>query len=231
MVDDQGHILLTSRNRALDRLGSLMEIPVLSVDEGISLLLRGYTQNDIKNHIGIASSIVDRLGGLALAIDQASAYIRYKHIPLHQLDELLVIYDKRREKILSHTPAICWEYGTMQIHGEEERNKVITAFTTWEISLDQLQNDTAMENYEIIHFLTLSAFFNPAKIEEAFFSNYWGKQSYQAECLCVLSTRADSGDEEQYDSKDNDRNDPLDFKPYAIWDSDLFWDLLKELHG
>ena len=160
------------RSQDLDRLGFLLEIPAMDVSDGISLLLRGHSNQDIKQHLKIASNIVDRLGGLPLAIDQAAAYIRSQHLPLHQLDHFLTTYDRRRKEILSHVPSRFWEYGTMQIHGEEEQNKALSAFTTWEMSFEQLKTDVGPLSNEVTHVLTLSAFFNPIKIEEWLFRHY-----------------------------------------------------------
>ena len=144
----------------------------MDVDEGISLLLRGHSDQDIKQHLAIASKIVDRLGGLPLAIDQAAAYIRYERLRLHQLDTFLKLYDLRREEILSHIPPHFWEYGTMQIHGKEEQKKALSAFTTWEMSLEQVKTDNNVFSNEMTHFLTLSAFLNHTRIEEWLFRHY-----------------------------------------------------------
>jgi hypothetical protein len=46
--------------------------------DGVNLLLRGYPNANVKDHIEEGKKIVTRLGGLALAIDQAAAYIQYK---------------------------------------------------------------------------------------------------------------------------------------------------------
>ena len=144
----------------------------MDVGEGVSLLLRGHSDQDIEQHSTIASEIVHRLGGLPLAIDQAAAYIRYQRLPLHQLDRFLSTYNRRSKEILSHIPPSFWEYGTTQIHGGEERNKALSAFTTWEMSLEQLKtNDSHLSN-EMTHILTLSALFNPARIEEWLFRHY-----------------------------------------------------------
>ena len=125
-----GDVLVTSRSRDLDRLGSLLEIPSLTTDEGVKLLLRRHRGQDVEKYVVEASRIVARLGGLALAIDQAAAYIGYMRIPLDQLADFLITYEEQRGKILQYTPAHFWEYETMQIHGEAEKNKALSAFTT-----------------------------------------------------------------------------------------------------
>ena len=64
-----GDVLVTSRSRDLDRLGSLLEIPSLTIDEGVKLLLRRHRGQDVEKYVVEASRIVARLSGLALAID------------------------------------------------------------------------------------------------------------------------------------------------------------------
>jgi hypothetical protein len=115
------------------------------------------------------AKIVTRLGGLALAIDQAAAYLRYKGMPLERLRDFLAIYEAQGDKILKYTPKDFWEYGTMQVHGEAKRNQAISAFTTWEMSFQQLESDDERRKKDVIHFLTLSAFLDPSDIGESMF--------------------------------------------------------------
>ncbi|KAL8726336.1 MAG: hypothetical protein Q9166_006784 [cf. Caloplaca sp. 2 TL-2023] len=223
---EHGHVIFTSRRRDLDRLGSLMEVPAMSSDEGVDLLLRRYSGEgeDSVTDIArdIAREIVSRLGGLALAIDQAAAYIAYKRIPPPRLSELLTLYDLKREKILSYKPSNLWEYSSEQFHGKEDQNKALSAFTTWEISLEQLVADNPKYKDEMIHFLTLSAFFNPAKIEESLFSDYWDDEKLRehSEWLRAIGTRNDSADTYSSDKESN-----------GTWDADKFWDTLTRMHG
>ena len=185
----------------------------MDVDEGISLLLRGHSDQDIKPHLKIASKIVDRLGGLPLAIDQAAAYIRYQRLPLHQLDTFLKIYDVRRAEILSHIPLHFWEYGTMQIHGEEEQKKALNAFTTWELSLEQLKTGNTLFSNEMTHFLTLSAFFNPTRIEEWLFRHYSDRYHCIEECA-VWQLLFSAPDEESIDGSHDGSRQGRDDKSY-----------------
>ena len=77
----------------------------METEEGVMLLLCRYNSIDIQpQHRIAASRIVERLGGLALAIDQAAAYIKYKRILLDRLEDFLTTYEAERQKILSYTP-------------------------------------------------------------------------------------------------------------------------------
>src|SRR5271155_235059 len=97
---DHGDILFTSRHNGLDRLGTLLEVPPMTNEDGVGLLLYGYQEDDIQRHKIDASEIVSRMGGLALAIDQAAAYIKYKRMPLDRLANFLTTYEAQRKKIL-----------------------------------------------------------------------------------------------------------------------------------
>ncbi len=66
--------------------------------------------------------MVEKLGSLALAIDQAATYISARRIPL---DAFVALYAKRRAAILKHTPAI-WEYRKARSNGADEALSVFT---------------------------------------------------------------------------------------------------------
>ena len=203
LLGGRGHVLFTSRNRDLGRLGKLFEIPPMATKEGVRLLLREYDDCDVEQHMAVASSIVARLGGLALAIDQAAAYIKYKKIPLDRLGEFLTTYEAQRGKVLSYTPQNFWEYETMQIHGGSERNKVISAFTTWEISFEQLDWEDESEKEDIAHFLTLSAFFDPAKIGESMFRDYKAANGRQVKWMHIFGM-PDYVEDDEDDAEDDE---------------------------
>jgi hypothetical protein len=106
-----------------------------------------------------ASQIVQTLGYLPLAIDQAAAYIAFRHLPLNLF---LTHYDKRRETVLTETPLSAWVYG-------KSRDQA-SIFTTWEISLDQFSSK--VKNH-VSHFLTQAAFFDIIRISEDLFSSFF----------------------------------------------------------
>ena len=86
------------------------------------------TEETVEN----ARRIVETLGGLALAIDQAATYIRAGDMPLKSFAE---VFANRRSAILKHTPTH-WEYSKTRL---EERDKPLSVFTTWEMSFEQLE--------------------------------------------------------------------------------------------
>lgn len=61
--------------------------------DGVNLLLRGYLNINVNDHIEEGIKIVIRLGGLALAIDQAAAYIQHKKLLIERLANFLTLYE------------------------------------------------------------------------------------------------------------------------------------------
>ncbi|KAL8650824.1 MAG: hypothetical protein Q9226_004982 [Calogaya cf. arnoldii] len=247
-----GHVIITSRRRDLDRLGDLMELGSLSSDEGVKLLLRDYNRQEIDENLETAKEIIWRLGGLALAIDQAGAYIAHRRITPHDLHEFLEQYEAQRKEIMSFTPSSFWEYGSMQTLGEENQTKAINAFTTWEISMKQLIRDNPHQKDAIVRFLRLSAYFNPARIEELLFRNYWA--TYQDENDVPPKSTPwrkilKSIRKKKKSQQSNVNNSPTSWlraigtrsdvgketsshqRPKDEWDSDQFWDLLTKIHN
>jgi Tetratricopeptide repeat len=237
--------MFTSRSRDLDRLGTIVEVPPLSPEEGLTLLLRGYDvrdrQHDMKDE---GSNIITRLGGLPLAIDQAAAYIQYKKIPLNGLPKFLAEYEAHKEKILQYTPQNFWEYGTMQIHGKEEENQAISAFTTWEMSFQQLESDI-LQKENAAHFLTVSAFLDPSNIGEYLFRNHWEANAPQPEWMQLFDAADEEDSSEDTSEKGNQRDGFLEsalspdthshrnpgdgssiLPKQGRWDSERFWNLI-----
>ncbi|KAK5188371.1 hypothetical protein LTR92_011561, partial [Exophiala xenobiotica] len=166
-----GDILITTRSRGLESLGQVLTVPPMTQQEGTELLLRDHPTSEVDTHQEKCYQIVRRLGGLPLALDQAAAFIRYKQLASNQLDEFLSLYDAQREEVLRHTPRRFWKYGTVQIDGKEEENRAISAFTTWEMSFRQWEEDEGRRG-DIEHFLTVSAFLQPDQINESLFRHY-----------------------------------------------------------
>lgn len=73
-----GDIIITCRNRDIDRLGKLLKVPLLTNDESVRLLLRNYDESQVVRLRVDAEKIVLRLGNLALAVDRAAAYLNYQ---------------------------------------------------------------------------------------------------------------------------------------------------------
>ena len=78
-----GAVLFTSRHGDARRLGRTISTSEMSESEGLELLFRQAKCDRNESNKRIAVEIISRLGGLALAIDQAGAYISARNLPLH----------------------------------------------------------------------------------------------------------------------------------------------------
>ena len=187
----------------------------MATDEGVELLLRGFNVTDIRNqHRETASKITKRLGELALAIDQAAAYIKYKRTPLDNLENFLTTYEAERQKILSYTPKNFWEY------------EHINAFTTWELSFQQLVSGDEPWKTDAGHFLTLSAFFAPYTISESIFRNYQRLSNRKIAWIEMFTeTRGVQDDEDVKKKVDEDDSQSSEVACYT-WSSNRFWDVI-----
>ncbi|KIW24812.1 uncharacterized protein PV07_10502 [Cladophialophora immunda] len=243
-----GDILITSRSKGLEGLGRVVIVPPMTNQEGTELLLYDHPTSEVDAHRERCSKIVERLGGLPLALDQAAAFIRYKQLTLDQLDEFLSLYEAQREQVLRHTPRRFWKYGTVQVDGKEEDNRAISAFTTWEMSFQQLEEDEARRG-DIGHFLTVSAFFQPDRIDESLFRHHW-EWTQPAPVWMRIFSHEDSGSNDCSQSSESDRvsdsdpegpamasagsgSDAEDETPVVDrepWNADLFWELISKAY-
>src|SRR5579883_2494084 len=105
---DQGVLLLTTRLRSLDRFALTLELPPLSEEEGMQLLLRrvnGASPTASSELPGAelltaVRTLVALMGGLPLALDQAGAYIErtgcrlVEYLQMYQQDQLHFLNDR-----------------------------------------------------------------------------------------------------------------------------------------
>nr|KAK5442892.1 hypothetical protein LTR18_005569 [Exophiala xenobiotica] len=246
--DGLGDILITTRSRGLEALGKVLIVPPMTQQEGTELLLRDHPTTEVEFHKESCSKIVKRLGGLPLALDQAAAFIRYKQLRLDQLDEFLTLYDAQRKQVLQHTPRF-WKYGTLQVDGKEEDNPAICAFTTWEMSFQQLEEDEARRR-DIEHFFTVSAFLQPDHIGESLFRHHWDNWESAPAWMRIFSHEDfDRNECHQSPNLEGVCNSDLEGHPVALsesgssaagcetpmlsqipWNADLFWDLISKAY-
>jgi hypothetical protein len=206
--------------------------------DGVNLLLRGYSDIDNKDYTEEGTKIVTRLGGLALAIDQAAAYIQHKKLPIERLADFLTQYETHREKILRHTSPYFWKYTTMQIHGKEEQDRAISAFTTWEMSFQQFTCGGPQTTQDAGHFLSLSAFFDPSHIGESIFRYHWEEAAFRPAWMRIFATTSEMVSDKESSSSGDDvgvgdvdaGHTKLDDLKHSAWDGERFWDVIAEAH-
>jgi hypothetical protein len=78
----RGAILFTSRHEDATRLGTGIKLLPLTEEEGLELLLRQSKHEKTQENITDGKKIVHMLGCLALAIDQAAAFISAQRLTL-----------------------------------------------------------------------------------------------------------------------------------------------------
>ncbi|KAH0544047.1 hypothetical protein FGG08_001665, partial [Glutinoglossum americanum] len=162
---EAGAILITSRHSDSERLGVTIRVTQMTEDEGLELLLRQTKLDRNDDNIVEGRKIIQKLGYLPLAIDQAGAYINMRKLPLLLFAKH---YDERREVVLKHTPPL-WEYRKRL--SEDRDETLLSVFTTWELSFQQIGN-SKNERMMIGHFLTLSSFFDAANVSEDLFRSH-----------------------------------------------------------
>ena len=149
-------VLITSRHRDVQQLGTCIEIKAMEQAEAVELLLTKCNIASDLQHRAHAESIVEILAHLPLAIDQAGAYISSRNLPLEQFIDHFNI---RKEVIMNHIPS-GWSY--QKAHDGQQRVSDLCVFTTWELSLDELGSSVDAEPF--IDLLTFAAFVDPSQL-------------------------------------------------------------------
>ncbi len=147
-VGQTGHILLTTRAQAAGSIANSIPVENMNKEEGIHLLLKRArvllpdTSVDQEAQ-SQARAIVDVLGGLPLAIDQAGAYIEESGCSLAQY---LAFYRTRRKELLRRRSGLPTE------HPEP-------VATTWSLSFQKVKeaNPAASELLQVCAFLDADA--------------------------------------------------------------------------
>ena len=149
-------VLITSRHRDVQQLGTCIEIKPMEQDEAVELLFNKCNIVSDLEHHAHAESIVKTLAHLPLAIDQAGAYISSRNLPL---ERFIDHFNNRKQVIMNYIPS-GWLYQKAQ-DGQECMSD-LCVFTTWELSLDELGSLVDAEPF--IHLLTFAAFAGPSQV-------------------------------------------------------------------
>jgi hypothetical protein len=199
---NQNAILITSRQASCRRLGHGIEVNGLAEEEAIDLLqCRSHVEQFTHEELAEGRKIVKQLGYLALAIDQAGAYIASCQLPLsHFADH----YERRKEHILNNTPETLWEYQSLTESCTRSSGANLGVLTTWELSLQQISQDKA-EQRKLKSFLSQASFFDPVNVKESLFRYCWEDPSASRHDWMSL------------------------FSADGLWDSDRFQDTLAHL--
>ena len=183
-VSANGAIVVISRHAEAERLGPTIRLEIMSEDEGLDLLLRRSGLDTDPGSAPEGRNIVQRLGYLPLAIDQAGAYISSRKLGLqHFMDH----FHERREAVLNHIPEL-WEYKKRL--GDAIDDSALSVFTTWEMSFQQVGIDDT-EKYKKTHFLTISAFLDNQNVSEDLFRINFESSRYPPDWMDIFSTNSE----------------------------------------
>jgi len=143
-----GNIIITSRDPSSARLaagGKAIKVGELPEDDAIKLLLECSCKGHEDDQRTNALDIVQELGYLPLAIDQAGCYISTENITYPQY---LRLYNDRRKKVLEYKPK-------RSLLSHEH-----TVLTTWEISYTYIEKRSPIA----VRLLNLFSFFDNTHI-------------------------------------------------------------------
>jgi tetratricopeptide (TPR) repeat protein len=150
----QGHTLLTTRTQALGGLAYSIKVEEMNQEVGALFLLRrasllppGISSLDIMSaHYQLARIVVQELGGLPLALDQAGAYMEETS---SSLQEYLEVYRAHRFALLQRRGGLT-----------SEHPEPVT--TIWALAFEQVERTDTMA----ADILRLCAFLDPDAIPE-----------------------------------------------------------------
>lgn len=160
----EGSTLITSRHVDAGILGKPIYFSGMDEREGLELLGSRTKQNlDDPVVRGEAIKILETLGHLPLAVDQAGAYICRQMLPIQQF---LQLYRNQKEIVLTQKH-IYWDY-KKKVDGEGKDETPLGVLTTWELSIQQVSTSkTVLE-----HLLTVAAFLGHVEVSENLFREY-----------------------------------------------------------
>ena len=140
-------------------------------EEAITLLLKTTTAEDIwcETSRNLAKPIVETLGYLALAIVQAGAVIRQK---LCSMEEYCDVYSRHRKELLSRQ------------HIQVRADYKYTVYTSWEVSVNMIENMSNNTALNAIEILKLFSFMHFDGISEDILREAW-KNNETSATFCV----------------------------------------------
>jgi hypothetical protein len=156
-----GTVIITSRDEQAELLGEVVRVSAMTDEEAEDLLICRVGKRADEMERADIRRVARRLGNLPLAVAQAGIYIRMHEL---SLPGFLEEYEVRERKILETVPkAALWEY--RKHTAESEIPSIVSTFTTWDLSLDELTGDSETKDKKImtlnmIAFLSTKSFFS-----------------------------------------------------------------------
>ncbi|KAL8852731.1 MAG: hypothetical protein Q9221_002361 [Calogaya cf. arnoldii] len=145
-------------------LGKAVQLSGMDEGEGLELLrLRTGQDLDEPSTRAAAIKVLQTLGYLPLAIDQAGAYNRQQTLPL----PLFLQTYKSQKQIILNQKHIYWDY-KKRLDSEEKAETPLDVLTTWELSIQQI-GSAHISRGVVEHILTVAAFLGHVEISESLF--------------------------------------------------------------
>ena len=119
-----GHMIMTSRNPTASAQWNGIEIADMERSEAVALMLN-VTGRDIPQENSTMIDLLEDLGHLPLAIDQASSYIAATEISLLEYRRWFQV---EKARLLEHLPSTQYDYDSRE-----------TVMTTWELSFKRVE--------------------------------------------------------------------------------------------
>jgi tetratricopeptide (TPR) repeat protein len=162
--ENKGHILLTTRAQTMSGIAQKIEIKTMASEEGISLILKraGILPPDVPlteasetDHDG-AQIIVDLMGGLPLALDQAGAYIEETQ---ESLSNYILLFQQQRAILLKNRGG----HISLNVNAKDKASSDhLPVTTTWSMAFEKIKQ----ANPSAIELICLCAFLTPDAIPE-----------------------------------------------------------------
>ncbi|KAK5278064.1 hypothetical protein LTR14_012488, partial [Exophiala xenobiotica] len=119
-------------------------------------------------------------------------------------------YEAQRKKVLQHTADYFWKY--MNIGEESGRQIAINAFTTWEMSFQQLLDDWHTPG-SVAHLMTVAAFLAPVQVSECLFKFHRELSEPPPDWADIFVASGGSDDESSSSEADEDLDRPEHVTP------------------
>ena len=160
--DVSGHLLITTRRKPTALSNDIrgfdekccLSLRCFKIEEGKKFLCRRIGVVSEEEVDIVAKKLVQQLGGLPLALEQAGAYIKSLRCPISQYLEL---YDSQRLRLLNRQKAT-----RVSEYDSPER---LAVRTTWHLNFEHIKQ-TVDDGKAASTFLYASAFLNPNEIQK-----------------------------------------------------------------
>ena len=181
--DASGHLLITTRRKSIAIANDIrdfderccLSLRCFEIEEGKKFLFRRIGMVHDEEAGTLAEKLVQRLGGLPLALEQAAAYI--KSLPC-KLSQYLELYDKQSLHLLDRQTAT-----RVSEYDSPER---LAVRTTWHLNFEHIKQ--AVDGKAASRFLYASAFFNPNEIQKDIINVGEPRVEDEEFCECVKTT-------------------------------------------